>query len=230
MRLVLAQGHDALRFDSDLLQHVIMFFQLSHLLFREVLLIVRLALEGQRVEGVLWVLLVEDVVLAVLPVWEVLLIAREADDGFGIVVKLPALAFLRAGVVVRVSHATSRLHFHAVRVDDFGLFFEVERFAFLNDERVLQLLLEVFLVAAEQRLGIGVANELVSATGLASSLVLWIKRSGIEIRITVIIFGMQRILSVLSRVESFVHDCLVQISLFPRRWSAQTQEDLLDRR
>lgn len=93
-------------------------------------------------------LLVEDVVLAVLPVWEVLLIAREADDGFGIVVKLPALAFLRAGVVVRVSHATSRLHFHAVRVDDFGLFFEVECFAFLNDERVLQLLLKVFLVAA----------------------------------------------------------------------------------
>lgn len=133
MRLILAERHDALRLDADLLQHVIMLLQLAHLLLREVLFVIRLALERQRVEGVLRMLLVEDVVLAILPVREVLLIAGEPDYGLAVVVEVFACSLLRAGVVTGVGDGAGGLHFHAVGVDDSGFLLQVERFSLPYD-------------------------------------------------------------------------------------------------
>lgn len=91
----------------------------------------------------------EDVILTVLPIWKALLVAREPNYRFFVIVKIPTLSLLRACVVVGVSYSCSRLHLHSVRVDDFGLFLEVEGVALLDDYGVLKLVLKVFLVAAQ---------------------------------------------------------------------------------
>ena len=59
---------------ADCLKHLLVLFQFLLLLLRKVLRIARLALERQRVVGILRTLLMEDVLLSILPVRERLLV------------------------------------------------------------------------------------------------------------------------------------------------------------
>lgn len=88
VRLVLREAYHRGAVVADGLQHFVVFSQFSLLLLGEILLVRRLTFEWQRVEWVLWVLLMENVVLTIFPVGEVFLVGRLAYDGFFLVVSL----------------------------------------------------------------------------------------------------------------------------------------------
>ena len=59
---------------SDWFQHVVMFSQFSLLLLSEILLVIRISFEWQRVEWVLRMFFMENIIVTILPIWETFLI------------------------------------------------------------------------------------------------------------------------------------------------------------
>jgi hypothetical protein len=116
------------------------------LLFREVLLVARLSLERKRVEWVLRMLLVKNVILPIFPVGEVLLIGALADDWFSLIIRSFYYSFFRLNPEVFVGIVTCCSQIHFVRVDDFGFFFKIESLTLFKDDGALKLVLKVFLV------------------------------------------------------------------------------------
>jgi len=121
-------------------------FQFSLLFLCELLLIVTLATERQRVEGVLRLLLMEDIVLSVPPIGEALLIRRLSDYRFVVVGRPPYFSLLGFHLEVFECVLGRRAEVHPVGVDDFGFLLQVEGFTLLDDDGILQFVLEILLI------------------------------------------------------------------------------------
>ena len=100
-----------------------MLFQFSLLFFIEVLFIIRFTLKWQRIEWILWMLLVKYIVLTIFPIWEVLLIRRKSNNWFFIIIHFFKFFGSRTNFEIFKGISTSSFHIHLMRVDDFALFF-----------------------------------------------------------------------------------------------------------
>lgn len=168
---VLRKPYNRGAFLANLFEHFVVLLQFPLLLFREVLFVARLTFEGQRVEWVLRMLLMEDVIIAVLPIRETFLVGRLANNRLPLIVGPLDHLLLWLHLEILVSVAASGAQIHLMWVDYLRLLLQVERFTILQHDGVLQLVGELFLVAGAQALGIGVPDELVRAPGLSTTLV-----------------------------------------------------------
>lgn len=137
----------------------------------EVLFVGGATCEGQRVVRELGVLLMENIILSVVPVREGRIVGARLLNGLGrardfldslrrfLSLLAPILRFVRRGQV------------HFVRVDNLALLLKVKGLLMALDLRLGQLLIEVLAIVGEERLGVGVAHEPVSAARRARPLV-----------------------------------------------------------
>jgi len=145
--------------------------QLSSLPLSEVVFVRRASVERQRIVRVLGVLFVEDIIVAVLPVRERCLVRARLLDGLRWMCHFLNFLFgLQALLSSELAFVCSR-HVHLVRVDDLGLFFEVECLLVVFDLCCGQLAVVVLTVVGEESLWVGVAHEPVRAASLSGPLV-----------------------------------------------------------
>jgi len=147
LRLVLVDSdylrHSTFR-GADLGNHLVVFLQLLLLLLVESLLVAGLALEGQRVERILRLLLVDN--LVILPVGEGFLVLRMLNDRPLLDIQSLSVALRGWHVVPLERLVRRRSKLHPVGVYDFVLFLQVEGVLFRNNHGLLQLIREVLLV------------------------------------------------------------------------------------
>lgn len=146
-------------------------FELASLPLCKVVFVRRPSVEGKRIVRELRMLLVEDVILAVLPVGERCLVRTGLLDGLRCINDV--LHFLLCFITFLSSELgfVSGCHVHLVRVDDLGLLLEVEGLLVVFYLCCRQLAVVVLAVVGEEGLGVGVANESVRAAGLTCPLV-----------------------------------------------------------
>ena len=146
-------------------------FELASLPLCKVVFVRRPSVEGKRIVRELRMLLVEDVILAVLPVGERCLVRTGLLDGLRCINDV--LHFLLCLIAFLSSELgfVSGCHVHLVRVDDLGLLLEVEGLLVVFYLCCRQLAVVVLAVVGEEGLGVGVANESVRAAGLTCPLV-----------------------------------------------------------
>lgn len=123
----------------------------------------RIALKWKGVEWILWLFLMEDISLTILPVGEVLCITTESQDWLVRVVSLCLFLKKRFDFMLFVCCLILSVTVHWMRVYDFCLFLKVKCFLLLDQERALGILLKVFLVATSKVLGIWISHKLVRA-------------------------------------------------------------------
>ena len=70
--------------------------------------------------------LVENITLTVAPIWEILHVRRLGEYRFAIVIVLLNYFLLGNNLEVLVSLRCRRAQVHSVRIDNFGLFLQVE--------------------------------------------------------------------------------------------------------
>ena len=138
----------------------------------KIVFVCRASIEWQRVVRVLRVLLVEDVVLAIVPVGErgvvrasLLNRSRWLDNLIhlprGSLTLLPAeLGFICCREV------------HSVRVDNLAFFLQVERLLVWLDLSLGQLAVVVLAIVREECLGVRIFHESIGAAGHTSALIL----------------------------------------------------------
>ena len=121
-RLILA--HRDQRFAlTYLFQHFIMLSKFSLLLLSIVLLVIWSPLEWKRVEWILRVLLVENIVVTILPVREAFLVKWLTHYWFWIIVWSSDLFLFWFELEWFVGASISCIHVHFVWIDNFSLFF-----------------------------------------------------------------------------------------------------------
>lgn len=131
-------SHGDQRFSlAYLLQHLIMLSQLSLLLFCEVLLVVRWSLERKGVEGVLRMLLMENIIVTILPVREAFLIERLTHYWFWVIVRCSDLLLFWLQFEWFVGTSIRCIHVHFMRIDYFCFFFKVESICFFDHNSFL---------------------------------------------------------------------------------------------
>lgn len=106
--------------------------QLEHLLLCETLFVLRVALEWQRIERVLRVLLVEYIPVSVPPVWKVLRIAAHSENGLLHVIGFGSFFDWRLDMVALKGDLMLRVAVHGMGINDFGLLLQVERLLLFN--------------------------------------------------------------------------------------------------
>ena len=89
----------------------------------------------------------EDVILPIFPIREALLVATLSDDRLPLVVSHLDRLLLGLDFEVLVRIIAGGTCVHLVGVDDLGLLLEVEGLTLLQDDGVLQLVREIFLVS-----------------------------------------------------------------------------------
>jgi len=138
---------------------------LRHLVRRERLLVLRVAAEGQRVDRVLRVLLMEHICVSVLPVGVVHFVRTVQLHGpfAQLVVEVDQVCPLAEAAVVHL--ALRSLQVHLVGVDDLRFLLEVERAFVVLCKGALAL--ELLLVVAVGFGGVRVAHKAVVAARLA---------------------------------------------------------------
>ena len=152
-------------------QELLHAFQLAGLALGEILFVSRTTIERKRVVRVLWVLLMEDVILAVVPVGEGGMVGACLLDGLrGLhnftLLGLGALSFLASepGLVRRDK-------VHGVRVDDLGFFLKVEGLLMALNLCLCKLAVVILTVVREQRFWVGVSDETISAASCTGTLI-----------------------------------------------------------
>lgn len=148
-----------------------MLSQFFLLLLGEVLLVRRFSLEWQRIERILRMLLVENIIASILPIREVFLIATCSQYGSLLIICFLVFLFLWAHLEIFVCASTGCTEVHLMRVDDFRLFLEVEGLAFLGDDGLFVFPLEIFLVSTQEALRIWVSHKLIGASCFSSTIV-----------------------------------------------------------
>lgn len=122
MRFILAQMNYGTLTLADLLEHFFVLSELSLLLLCETLLVTRIALERERIKWILWVLLVVNIVVTILPVGEWLLIRGLTKDWFMFILMNFELLLLRFNLIFLIWALSSRPSFHSMRIDNFSFF------------------------------------------------------------------------------------------------------------
>lgn len=126
-----------------------------------------LSLEGQAVDGVLWVSLMENVLLSVVPVGEARHVARRLLDGLWHVLKLLVLWQLVNSSLLGEGDFVRSAQVHLVRVDDLSFLLQVERLLVAIHFCLSQLAIVVLTVVGEEGPWIWITHESVSAPRLS---------------------------------------------------------------
>ena len=121
-RFILAQTDHGIWALSNSLQHLVMLFQFSLLLFVVVLFVIRFTFKWQRIEWILWMLLVKYIILTIFPIWEVLLIRRKSNNWFFIVIHFFKFFGSRTNFEVFKCISTSCFHTHLMWINNFTFF------------------------------------------------------------------------------------------------------------
>jgi len=134
-----------------------------HLVRREAHFVLRVGAEGQSVDWILGVFLVEHIRIAVLPVGVIHLVTAHELHG-----ALPKNAVVDFGfgtlaLLAIMNDALGSVHVHCVRVDDFSFLLEIK--CLLVIFGVCVLTLEFFLIEGGGLAWIGVSDEPVVAAG-----------------------------------------------------------------
>ena len=131
----------------------------------------RYTIEGERIVGVLRAFLMENIVLAVVPVGERRMVRagllnwlRRADNTY---IRLCGWLTLVASEPLFVCG----LEVHGVGVDDLGLFLHVEGLLVVFDLSASKFVVVVLSVVREQRPWVRVTHETINAAGLTRALV-----------------------------------------------------------
>ena len=111
------------------------------------------------------------VVLAVFPIRKGLCIGTGADYWLFFCFCLFHELFLWLNLKIFVCVIAGGSCIHVVGIDDFRFFFEIECFSIFDDNSVLELILEILLVARAHAFGIGVPDKLISASCFPATLV-----------------------------------------------------------
>jgi hypothetical protein len=137
-----------------------------HLVWGEGLLVLGVAAERQRVDRVLWVLLMENVSVAISPV-RVVHLVRTVELHWllaELVVKIDQVSTLPVAAVVNLT--LSRLQIHLVGIDDLGFLLQVESALVVLCKSTFTL--KLFLVVAVGFGRVWVAYKSIVATCLSS--------------------------------------------------------------
>lgn len=135
---------------------------LAHLVWSKRHFVLRICSEWQRINWELWVLLMENVCLTVLPVREIHLVARCQLHG-SLVEWLVKIDQISTSTLLSVmDESLSGVHIHFVRVNNFCFFFHVEGFFVVLGKCILSL--KFFLVGGVGLGWVGVSHETVVAT------------------------------------------------------------------
>lgn len=116
-------------------------------------------------------LLMENVLLAVVPVGEAGHVGTHLHNWLGLINRWIFLRVLRVTFLASIRNIVCRLQVHIVRVDNLGLFLQIECFLMILNIGVRQFVEIVRSVVGEEHLRIGVLNESVSASSVACALV-----------------------------------------------------------
>lgn len=146
-------------------------FKLSELGICEVLLVSWLSLERQRVEWVLGVLLMKDVLFAVVPVGESCLVWRHLNNRLAVVSEFLVLWVLRQSFFSLVNGLVCGCEVHLVGVDYFGLFLKVESILMILNFSLFDLAVVVLSVVWEKNLGIRVLNKPVGTSCVTNTFI-----------------------------------------------------------
>lgn len=173
MRFVLGETDHRGTFSAltDWLLHFVVLPKLSLLFLCEGLLVARLTLKGKRVEWVLRMLLMENVILPVFPIWKIFSVSACSDYWFLFCISLFYKSFFWLNLEIFVSVITSSPCVHFMRIYDFRFLFQVECFSVFDHYSVSQLILKIFLVTRAHGLGVWVSNELICAPSFPSTLI-----------------------------------------------------------
>lgn len=181
LRLVLGKADDGAALGSDFLQHFIVLFEFALLLLGEALFVVALSFKRQRVEWILWLLLVEDIALAVLPVRKALLVVAGAQDGFSLIDILVVLLQRWLHMVALINNLVCSVAVHFVWVDDLRFFLQVECLRCLDHKCALPVESEVLLVATQQSLRVWVPHKLICASSAALSFIAYSSQKAVRL-------------------------------------------------
>ena len=154
--------------------------QLLRLPLRKIVFVCGAAIEWQRVVRVLRVLLVEDVVLAVVPIGERCVVRAGLLDGprwLNNLIHLPRGSF--ALLPAELSFICS-CEVHPMRVNNLALLFQIERLLVWLDLGLGQLAVVVLAIVREECLGVRIFDESVGAAGLTGALILIPSRQRID--------------------------------------------------
>jgi len=148
-----------------------MFLKFLLLLKRKTLSVVRFTFEWQRVEWILWMLLMEDVAVAILPIWKCCSICWILKNWFFVFLVLLWVSSFWFDVGAFELVSSHSLALHAVRVDYLCFLLKVEGFLLLYLKSSLQRLHKVLLITCKQALWVWIANELICNSWLLSTVV-----------------------------------------------------------
>jgi len=148
-RFILTQTDHGIWALSNSLQHFVMLFQFSLLLFVVVLFVIRFTFKWQRIEWILWMLLVKYIILTIFPIWEVLLIRRKSNNWFFFIIYFFSFFISRSNLKIFEILVFCSFHIHLMRVDNFTFFFQIKSFSILNDNCIFEFLLIVFLITTQ---------------------------------------------------------------------------------
>lgn len=156
---------------TDTFKHFVVLSQLFLLFLCEVLFIARLSFKRKRVEGILRMFFMENIILAIFPIWEGLCICALSNYGFFLSVGSfgTPLLWLHFKVFICIVACSSSFHF--MRVDNFRFFFQIECFSFLENNSVTKLIFEILMVSGLQGLWVWISDKFIRAPCLATSLI-----------------------------------------------------------
>ena len=114
-------------------------------------------------------LLVKYIVLSIFPIWKILLIWRKSNDRFFFIIYFFNFFVSRSNLEIFEILVFCSFHIHLVRVDNFTFFFQIECFSILNNNRIFEFLLIVFLIPTQQSFRIGISYKFISTSGFSST-------------------------------------------------------------
>ena len=154
-----------------LIKQLLHAFQLISLALSKILFVRRTAIEGKRVVRVLRGLLMEDVIFTVVPVGERCMVRACLLNWFRRLNNFTLLWLSTFALLTSILGLVSRDQVHLVRVDDLAFLLEIECFLVALDLSLRELAMEILAIVREQRFWVWVANEAISASSGACTLV-----------------------------------------------------------
>jgi hypothetical protein len=149
---------------TNLREHILLSSQLSHLFFCEILFIVWISFEGQRIKWKLGVLFMVDVFFTIIPIGELCCIRASLLHWCIILFNWSFLFLLRCYFKVLKYSLICSCCVHWMRVNDFMFFFYVESILLLKNLCVFKLFIVFFLVVSYQTFRIRVSNKSISTS------------------------------------------------------------------
>ena len=173
VRLILGQPNDW-RWLADSSQHLILFFQFLLLFLVEWFFVSWLPFEWKRIKWILRLLLMVNIILTVLPIWERFSVSRLIYRWFELYECWFSDSLFGLDRVLLVDLSVDRGCVNPMRVYNFSLFFQIESIALPHHKSLPQIVIWIFLgllVSWLHILRIWVSHEFIGTSSDPSPLV-----------------------------------------------------------